>query len=562
MGKKLKFFIALFIFRLFPVTAFAGDEQAASIEQVFVQMPEITIYGSNFNIDDGVGMEAYLAGETIQLTQKLKFSESGEEVYYYLLLDVSNSMPDTYFENIKEGILKFEESLGPGEHMVLYTFGQEVTLVLDENHDKGQSVQVLSGIENTDNRTLLFEAIRRASDDSLNGRGNACKRKIIMVISDGEDFATGETMSNEALENIKKKGIPAYAFGIEATARENLNSFGEFSRMSGGRFTIFNEQQAAQVLFDFHQAVQNSDVLWFQASSNLVSNRMETLSLNLLSLNQTLTRDVMISRWIPDTAPPQVMRSDYMGGRQIEIEFSEPVNGSGLASGYSICKGEQMIPVTAVNAESENTVILTAGEDLKPGSYEISCPGVRDVSMEENRVSNVSVFTVEKAPFGERLLRILKSCYWIFILLIVTVFTALILIFYRKLKKSRGILYVEGKPVMASETEIHKHVAIQEKEGKPFFLTVSVGGNYPENMTLSMIGSFIVGRSKMSSLYIDDRKMSRQHFALEWDGQNMYVMDLDTTNGTMVNDVQIKKRYKLQQGDEIAAGSVKFKIRW
>ena len=125
-----------------------------------------------------------------------------------------------------------------------------------------------------------------------------------------------------------------------------------------------------------------------------------------------------------------------------------------------------------------------------------------------------------------------------------------------------GVVYVDGKPVMAADVELHKHVSIQEEKGMPFYLRVSVKGNRPEDMTLHMNGSFIVGRAQICNLYFDDKRMSRQHFVLEWDGQNMYVTDLETTNGTQVNQVPIHQKRRLQQNDVISAGSVDMTIRW
>ncbi len=137
--------------------------------------------------------------------------------------------------------MQFESALGSKDHLVLYTFGESVNLILDENHNRADSGEVLSKIKNMDRKTLLFEAISRAAMIVRKVRIINCKRKIIMVISMVEDFATGKTMSEEALENLGKKGIPAYAFGIETASRDNLNSFGEFSRRSGGELSIFNK---------------------------------------------------------------------------------------------------------------------------------------------------------------------------------------------------------------------------------------------------------------------------------------------------------------------------------
>ena len=211
---------------------------------------------------------------------------------------------------------------------------------------------------------------------------------------------------------------------------------------------------------------------------------------------------------------------------------------------------------------ADNTVLLTFTSDLKPGVYQVSCTNMTDISMEEHPVMNSVEFEVEQPPLGTRILHAIQSWYWILLALLAAALILVICIIYRKVKKGRGVLYVDGKPVIASDVEIHKHVAIKEQEGMPFQARISVKGNKPEDLELSITDSFIVGRSQICNLYFDDKRMSRQHFALEWDGQDMYVTDLETTNGTLVNDVKINRRRKLQQNDKISAGSIEMTIRW
>ena len=43
-------------------------------------------------------------------------------------------------------------------------------------------------------------------------------------------MAVGETMAQEALDELKEKGIPVYAACIRDTALDHINSFGEFAR--------------------------------------------------------------------------------------------------------------------------------------------------------------------------------------------------------------------------------------------------------------------------------------------------------------------------------------------
>jgi len=64
-----------------------------------------------------------------------------------------------------------------------------------------------------------------------------------------------------------------------------------------------------------------------------------------------------------------------------------------------------------------------------------------------------------------------------------------------------------------------------------------------------------LGRAELSRLVSPDKTtlISRQHFAIHLDGTNFYIEDEDSTNGTMLNNVEIKDmgRQELKDGDEI-----------
>ena len=66
----------------------------------------------------------------------------------------------------------------------------------------------------------------------------------------------------------------------------------------------------------------------------------------------------------------------------------------------------------------------------------------------------------------------------------------------------------------------------------------------------------------MCDIILDDAKMSSQHFALEYEKGQIFITDLETTNGTSVNGVRLKGKYRLQKGDKIHAGSMDMFIQW
>ena len=91
---------------------------------------------------------------------------------------------------------------------------------------------------------------------------------------------------------------------------------------------------------------------------------------------------------------------------------------------------------------------------------------------------------------------------------------------------------------------------------------MSNGASEPKKLDFRLDGSAIVGRLEQCDICCDDPMMSRQHFVLEMEGNNLYVTDLETRNGTRVNGVVIRGKYKLERYDEIVAGNIKFRIEW
>jgi phosphoserine phosphatase RsbU/P len=64
-----------------------------------------------------------------------------------------------------------------------------------------------------------------------------------------------------------------------------------------------------------------------------------------------------------------------------------------------------------------------------------------------------------------------------------------------------------------------------------------------------------LGRSSENDLtYPDDPVLSRRHINFDFDGQNWWVEDLNTTNGTLVNGARLAGRHQLSVGDTISAG--------
>jgi predicted component of type VI protein secretion system len=69
-----------------------------------------------------------------------------------------------------------------------------------------------------------------------------------------------------------------------------------------------------------------------------------------------------------------------------------------------------------------------------------------------------------------------------------------------------------------------------------------------------------IGRDPKANLFLDNPGISRAHAELERRGDMLYVVDLDSANGTFVNDEQVK-RERVGEHDQIRIGKFLVEVR-
>ncbi|MBV7294368.1 DUF3662 and FHA domain-containing protein [Corynebacterium sp. TAE3-ERU12] len=74
-------------------------------------------------------------------------------------------------------------------------------------------------------------------------------------------------------------------------------------------------------------------------------------------------------------------------------------------------------------------------------------------------------------------------------------------------------------------------------------------------------GSNILGRGTASDFRLPDTGVSRQHAEITWDGRDAILVDLHSTNGTLVNDTPVDN-WLLADGDIISMGHSVMEVRF
>ena len=96
------------------------------------------------------------------------------------------------------------------------------------------------------------------------------------------------------------------------------------------------------------------------------------------------------------------------------------------------------------------------------------------------------------------------------------------------------------------------------EEVKSIRLTLS-GINNPDLKMVSITDSVTAGRRSTNGLLISDSAVSGEHCKFTYDGETLFVEDLNSTNGTFLNGEQIEKS-EIKSGDKIILGQKQYRI--
>ncbi|MDO4842282.1 MAG: FHA domain-containing protein [Phoenicibacter congonensis] len=97
---------------------------------------------------------------------------------------------------------------------------------------------------------------------------------------------------------------------------------------------------------------------------------------------------------------------------------------------------------------------------------------------------------------------------------------------------------------------------------KRWTLSVESGPKELRGVQIAVNGPIIVGRSPGSDIVIAASYVSGRHAQFKLMGQNLFVEDLGSTNGTVVNGNRISAPAALKNNDVVSVGDVSIRVRF
>jgi FHA domain len=110
-------------------------------------------------------------------------------------------------------------------------------------------------------------------------------------------------------------------------------------------------------------------------------------------------------------------------------------------------------------------------------------------------------------------------------------------------------------------TGYHSLPAVEEGSGgEDGWLVAERGGGLPSGERYDLFGGLSIGRSADADVRIEDRYASGLHARIYMRGGRYYVEDMNSTNGTMLNDASLSGEAELVAGDVLRIGDTELRF--
>ena len=113
----------------------------------------------------------------------------------------------------------------------------------------------------------------------------------------------------------------------------------------------------------------------------------------------------------------------------------------------------------------------------------------------------------------------------------------------------------EPSPPSSEEAPVDESTRVLPPSSLSYFLALSIDGNNPEYISLNQGDSWVLGRREDCDICISHPSLSAQHLKIKRTGNQFYIEDLKSSNGTFLNDARLEpgKPQPLKSEDKIEA---------
>lgn len=474
---------------------------------------ELCIYIShnqkNFDVVGTEDFSVFLGKEKLPVKSIETVVDSGENMTFLCLVDVSGSLDKERMEEIKETLTSIKDNLKVGDNLSVVAMGD--TLRNSGFLTSKEEIQTqIDALEVLHEDTNLYQSITQMLQ-LLKTSQQVNEKRCLIILSDGaEDNAYGITL-DEVNAVVEESHIPIYTVGMVKNTKQqsyldNVKLLGSFARISqGGKHYVPK--------IDNLTGEEIGDAIYGDMSGGLIVKA--------------------------DTSKLHVTGQEVY----LQVEFSDEVYGSAEVS---------------INAPDGNLIINNEEE------IEIIEEVIEEESIEQAKKDNGMFMVLLIGGIVLFLVIII-----VVLLLVLKKKKKQNEEFLPDLNEDTDELSeTESLDVAESENEVIKQKQQQfntmagvESAGVRVRL-VRMGNKESATLFFDINNRVSMGRdkSKVDFALENDNGLSSVHCIFTYQNDCLYLEDANSTNGTYVNGVPIKTPMRLQQDDVVLVGSYEYRI--
>ena len=203
-----------------------------------------------------------------------------------LVVDNSGSMRDKR-EKVNAAALTFVQTSNPQDEVFVVNFNDEFFLDLDKDFTS-EVRELREALERVDSRggTALYAALVGSMDHLKKGHRD---KKVLLIITDGEDNASGRITLQSAVEEARKSGTIMYAVGLlnqeeKRAARHAKKDLTTLTEETGGRAFFPNSTEEVQAICsEIARDIRNQYVLAYYPTNSAKDGSFRSVKIDLVN---------------------------------------------------------------------------------------------------------------------------------------------------------------------------------------------------------------------------------------------------------------------------------------
>ena len=498
------------------------------LSQAVVRPPEITVYLEILTRDGSLAqavtpdqITAILSDTPLILKDIHPFRSTGEGVAYIILVDISKSLKQKEFEQMRQVLFGWIDAMDEKDRAAVLTFGTNVKRVHDFSADKASLKHVVAILQPVDDYTQLHQGLVDALDLGRRIDKDLPMRRAIITLSDGQDDFAGGVTKQEVFKQLEVDPVPIYAVGFSSPPKttqkeEALKTLGAFARTSGGAYLMAEKGKFPEIFSRMREKI------------------MEVYAVNL---------KCETCQW-----------KGQEGRLQMDLRYGPIGMRTGL--GIVLLPRERFKGIIVLHEEEDKTPVVKWWEKIPYWGY----AGAGLVLLSLIAATILLLQKRERVPIG--------------VLAggpdaakddypgpepyqpLVTPTTAPA---FPSLGEEMTAQPDRVTATMGAPSAEPRKTGVM---GQKIRLTPIRGSEHSKSYEANLVNRLVIGRSKEKCDLVlpDDREVSKTHCELTYKDGLIHIADLGSTNGTFVNGVPITGRYQLQNDDIIGLGKMELRF--